>query len=124
MKEKEICKLFYKQYLYMKAYNQFSNNAFVFHIANEQNCSKYYTMELMRMGLTAGVADYCIITNEGRVGFIEFKRNSKCKLTPAQRKFKAECEERDIGYIVAWDVEEAIKFVKNIKPKICRIAKG
>jgi hypothetical protein len=114
MKEKDICKLFYKRYQMMKAYNQFPNNAFVFHIANEQNCSKHYTIELMRMGLTAGVADYCVMANNNRSGYLEFKRNEKCKLTPKQLEFKIECEAREIPYTVVWDAQAAIEFVMSI----------
>jgi hypothetical protein len=112
-KEKDICKAFYKQYKELKAYNQFKNNAFVFHIANEQNCNRSYTIMLKGMGLTAGVADYCVITNDGRVAFIEFKRDAKCKLSPKQLEFKAECEQRDIVYKVVWNVDEAIKFLSG-----------
>jgi hypothetical protein len=114
MKEKDICKAFYKQYQIMKAYNQFSNDAFVFHIANEQNCNKFYTMELKRMGLTAGIPDYCVIAKQGKMGFLEAKRNDKCKLSESQQKFKEVCESLDISYLVFWNSDDAIKFIQNI----------
>lgn len=114
LKEKDICKAFFKRYKLISLYNQFKNKAFIFHIANEQNCNKFYTIELKRMGLTAGVADYCVLTLGGRVGFIEFKRNAKCKLTVSQENFSLTCITLGVPYIICWDVDTAIEFINNL----------
>lgn len=113
-KEKEICKAFYNQYQSLKLYKQFDKNVFVFHIANEQNCSKYYTMELKRMGLTGGVADYCVLYEGGKVAFIEFKRNGKCKLTKSQEYFKDICLKLGIPFLQCSDSPAAITFIQNL----------
>lgn len=112
--EKDIAKAFYSTYRRLKLYEQFANNALVFHIANEQFTSKRYTQHLKQMGLTAGVADYCVLVSGGRVGFIEFKRDAKCRISDKQKQFREACVGLGIPYHVCWDVETAIEIVKSI----------
>lgn len=64
------------------------------------------------MGLTAGVPDYCIVMPEGKVAFIEFKRDKKAKLTYKQEEFKNKCKELDTPYLLCYSEEDAINFIK------------
>lgn len=111
--EKSICKEFYNQVRLRQLYNEFKCEFFIFHIANEQYNSIAYTKSLMTMGLRAGVFDYCIISEGGKVGFIEFKRDSKHKLSPKQVEFKDQLDSLNIPYLVTWDSDEAIEWVKS-----------
>jgi hypothetical protein len=94
--------------------NQFKTKLQVFHIANERKASKQYHVKLARMGVISGVADYCVIYEKGRVAFIEFKRNAKCKLSDSQKNFKADCEDLEIPYLLTYSVSEAIDFLSNL----------
>ena len=111
--EKQICISFYKQYKQLQALNYFPKKLIVFHIANEQYTSKGYTMSLKAMGLTSGVADYCVLCEYGKVAFIEFKRNAKSKLSPNQEWFKEQCEAMGISYAVKWTSQDALTFLKD-----------
>jgi len=114
IKEKDLCIAFYTRYKMLKAYNQFSKRLLVFHVANEQNTSRGYTMMLRSMGLTAGVADYCVLVEGGRVAFIEFKRSEKeKKLKPKQQWFKEQCDALGIPYSIQWDVDKALNFLND-----------
>ncbi len=106
--EKHICQQFYREIQQLKALNYFSCNIFPFHIANEQYTSVGYTRTLKSMGLTAGVADYCILMPYGKVAFIEFKRNERCKISTAQKEFATICSELGIPYYVAYNSQQAI----------------
>jgi hypothetical protein len=114
VKEKELCKAFYRQYQSLRLYNQFKNNALVFHIANEQNCSKAYTLQLKRMGLLPGVADYCILLKGCRVAFLEFKRDKKSKQSINQRNFELECYDLSIPYLLTHDVDKALSWIQAL----------
>ena len=110
--EKSICKEFYNQVRLRQLYNEFKKDFFIFHIANEQFNNAGYTKNLMAMGLRPGVFDYCVIS-EGRVGFIEFKRDSKHKLSPKQVEFKEILEGLGIPHLVTWEVDQAIDWLKE-----------
>lgn len=114
IKEKDICKSFYHKVRILQEYNQFAFDFYIFHIANEQNTSKAYTLNLVKMGLRAGVADYCLLLPKGRVAFIEFKRNCKCKLTDKQKEFLEICNKLEIPHLVAWDADQAIDWIKGL----------
>jgi galactokinase/mevalonate kinase-like predicted kinase len=111
--EKATCKAFYGQVMAMKAWNQFKNDFMLFHIANEQFTSRGYTLELMRMGMMPGVADYFCATGN-RFGFLEFKRNKKCKLTPKQEEFKEMCAKLSIPYEVAYTIEDGVNWLHKL----------
>lgn len=110
--EKSICKEFYNQVRLRQLYNEFKCEFFIFHIANEQFNNVGYTKSLMAMGLRSGVFDYCVIA-KGKVGFIEFKRDSKHKLSPKQVEFKDYLDSLGIPYLVTWDSDEAIEWLKS-----------
>jgi hypothetical protein len=97
--EKATCKAFYGQVMAMKAWNQFT--------------SRGYTLELMRMGMMPGVADYFCATGN-RFGFLEFKRNKKCKLTPKQEEFKEMCAKLSIPYEVAYTIEDGVNWLHKL----------
>lgn len=114
LKEKDLCKLFYHRVRVLQDLKQFPFEFFIFHIANEQYTSRGYTMELIRMGLRSGVADYCILIPGGRVAFLEFKRDSKCKLSEKQESFQKQCLWLEIPYGVSWDVDKAIEWIYSL----------
>lgn len=114
IKERELCKVFYEEVQLRKQLNNFNKNFFIFHVANEQKTNIAYTLMLKSMGLTSGVADYCILYEGGKVAFIEFKRNKKCKLTKSQEAFKNICEALNVPYFMTCDVQDAIKFLNRL----------
>lgn len=114
MKEKELCKNFYQRVRLMQEFNQFNDKFFIFHIANEQYNNLAYTLSLVKIGLKKGVADYCILLEGGKVAFIEFKRNNKCKLTDSQKEFKEICEILKIPYFLCFEVETGINIIKEL----------
>jgi hypothetical protein len=113
-KEKDLCKQFYHKVCFLQHYNQFNSEFFIFHIANENISSDAYRIQLGLMGVKAGVADYCILIKGGRVAFLEFKRDSKCKPTPKQKEFSETCLKLEIPYTIKWDVDEAIDWLRSI----------
>jgi hypothetical protein len=114
LKEKEICSTFYTRVKMLQAHGQLPGDWIVFHIANEQHNNLLYTMQLKRMGLLAGVPDYCILFTKGRVAFLEFKRNVKCKLTPSQEVFRQRCLALEIPCGLVWTVEDGLEFVLSL----------
>lgn len=112
--ESQICENFYHMYKMLRELNQFCNKAYVFHIANERKTSFAYGAKLKRMGVAAGVPDYCVIYDGGRVAFIEFKRNNKSRMTPNQLIFKEMCDSLGTPYLLAHDPDEAIEFIKAL----------
>jgi hypothetical protein len=113
-KEKDLCKQFYLRVRMLQIHNQFPFEFFIFHVANEQNTHKGYTMLLMSMGLRPGVLDYCVLLPAGRVAFIEFKRNAKCKPTERQKEFIGTCGKLGIPTIVTCNVDEAVEWIKGL----------
>jgi galactokinase/mevalonate kinase-like predicted kinase len=111
-KEKDLCIAFYNQVQTLQSLNYFKKPFFIFHIANESFTSKAYAMQLKRMGVTAGIADYCIIKN-GSVMFIEFKRNKDAKVQQSQKNFMDLCKKFDIKCLITYNIEEAIQFIKD-----------
>ncbi len=111
--ESELCISFYSKYLILKAYNQL-NNVILMHIANEQMSNKGYTLKLLRMGMMPGAADYMVAIKGGRCAYIEFKRSSKSKQSPAQKKFQALMEELGIGYYLVFDVDVGIELLQKL----------
>lgn len=112
--EKDICKRFYQQFQQLKALNYFGSEVFIFHIANEQYTNIGYTRNLNSMGLTAGVADYCVLMPLRMVAFIEFKRSPRCKQSPAQVAFQQVCERLDIPYLLTSDGAQAVEWIKGL----------
>ena len=112
--EGEICISFYNQVQQLIRVNYFPKKFVIFHIANEQKTNIAYTLHLKKMGLLKGIPDYCCIAETGVVCFLEFKRNPKCKLTPAQKAFKEQCIEFNIPYVTVYNETEAIDFLRKV----------
>lgn len=112
--EKNLCKKFYQEFKQLKALNYFKSEVFIFHIANEQYTNIGYTRNLTAMGLTAGVADYCVLMPLRMTAFIEFKRSPRCKQTAAQIDFQQVCERLDIPYLLTSEPVKALKWIKNL----------
>lgn len=112
--EKDLCKRFYQEFQQLKALNYFREEVFIFHIANEQYTDVGYTRNLKSMGLTAGVADYCVMMQKRMVSFIEFKRAPSCKQSPAQVEFQKVCERLDIPYLLTSEPIKALKWIKRL----------
>lgn len=112
--EKEICTKFFIKFSTLQSCGYFKKKLLMFHVANEQYNNRNYTMSLQRMGLTAGVADYCVLLEGGKVAFIEFKRNAKAKMSDNQIWFKERCEALDIPYSLHWTIEGAIEFIQRL----------
>jgi hypothetical protein len=116
LKEKDICKNFYSKVTALQGYNYFGYKFFLFHIANEQNNNYAYTRELCRMGLRAGVSDYCLLYEGGRTVFIEFKRNEKCKLTVPQEGFRDVLNDLGFKFFVCCDADDGVEIIKSLNP--------
>jgi hypothetical protein len=114
MLEADICQEFYAQYEELSLLGQFKSDPLVFHVPNERRTSQQYGAKLKRMGVVSGVGDYCVVYEGGRVAFIEFKRNAKCKLSIAQEHFKNSCEDLKVPYLLTYRVDEAIDFLKSL----------
>lgn len=113
--EKQICIAFYKQFRQLQNLNYFKKPLIVFHVVNEQfNASFAYTNSLLNMGLVPGVADYGILYPPGKIAFIEFKRNAKCKQRPCQVEFQEQCERLGIPYTIQWTADGAIEWVDGL----------
>jgi hypothetical protein len=112
-KEGELCVLFYNKVKILQAYNQLPNIQ-VIHIANESMSSRAYTIKLLRMGMTPGVADYLVAIRGGRCAFIEFKRSCKHKQSPSQIKFERVMTALGVPYYLVWDVEDAINLLLKL----------
>ena len=113
MKEKDICKIFYRLASELNYYNQFPHKYIILHIANERTDKSYYIRNLLQMGMRKGAPDYLILWDGGWAA-IEFKRNKSLKQTPSQIEFEKECKLLNSKYLLAYDIDEAIHFLKNI----------
>lgn len=114
MLESKMCEVFYQHYLQLRNVRYFENRAFVFHVANERKTSYVTGARLKKMGVVAGVPDYCILLKGGLVAFIEFKRDAKCKLSKSQLYFRDLCDTLEIPYLLTWNIDEAIGFIKSL----------
>ncbi len=120
--ESDLCKAFWKQFTILSKLNFFGKRIYAFHVANERvggdktdnHKQRRYLQHLLGMGLVAGVADYCIMLEGGRVAFMEFKRTNKSTIRDSQKEFAAICAALSIPYVVVWSVEDAISWLKTL----------
>lgn len=110
-----LCQNFRNSVIHLKRCNQFKCDFMLLHIPNEQlsGTNENYKKFLGRMGVISGAADYCIISVNGKASFLEFKKDSKGKLSTRQKAFKEQCEELNIPYKMVWTVEQGIDFIKE-----------
>ena len=113
--EDELCKQFCYQIECLLLYKQVQP-FIMFHVPNEREFKKgkgygHYN-NLLAIGFKPGVSDY-ILMNGTKTVCIEFKRDKTCKLRPNQVIFKNRCESLGIPYMMTFDVDEALNFVKT-----------
>lgn len=116
MKEKVICRLFYTSASMLNEYNQFPHKYIILKIPNERiTKDKYpgYINSLKAQGMIKGAPDYVITWNKG-CAFIEFKKDKKAKQSESQIAFSEMCKELGIPYLLTYDVDEAIDFLKAL----------
>jgi hypothetical protein len=65
-------------------------------------------------GLTAGVADLCIMLPAGRAAWLEMKRPKGGRSSDAQKGFAARCRRLGHPYAVAKTFEEAVAFLGQV----------
>jgi hypothetical protein len=78
-----------------------------FAIPNAGKRSYRTAKQMVAEGLTAGVADLCIMLNGGVVVWLELKTKAN-QLSDAQRAFASVCRELDHPYHIIRDLPEAI----------------
>ena len=66
------------------------------------------------MGMTKGIADYLVEYDGNRHAWIEFKRNSTSKQTIAQKLFEEDCLNRRVPFLLTYDQEEALEFLRKL----------
>jgi hypothetical protein len=96
----------------------YAPHAYWFAIPNAGKRSWSTAKRMKAEGLTAGVADLCIMLTSGRVLWLELKRGKE-KQTPAQIVFQSVCENLGHAYYVARSFDEAISILRQ-----WRILKG
>lgn len=90
------------------------NKLLVFSVPNGTNIKNPRTRKLNRLsGCLAGVSDLVVVTKK-QPYFIEIKAN-KGKQQPSQEDFQEEIEKLGYTYLVWRSIEDAEKFVKDIK---------
>jgi hypothetical protein len=72
-----------------------------------------------RSKATPGTPDFWVGIN-GRSLWIEFKRDSSCKLTPEQDEFRLGCEAQRIEHHVVYSAEQAIGIVQQAEIRVAR----
>jgi sporulation protein YlmC with PRC-barrel domain len=81
-------------------------NALVFHPANGGKRNMREAVALKRMGVLAGVPDLVIITQEGRLAFLEVK-DAKGTLSAPQKAFGAALDAAGVPWAVVRSVDDA-----------------
>jgi hypothetical protein len=118
--ESQLCVQFMKQLRELQQLNYFETPFIIMHIANERKSTgnshldMLYNKRLKTIGMVKGAPDYIITYRFGKTAAIEFKRNAKCKLSPAQLTFKQEWEDLGAPYLLTWKIDEAIGFIHDL----------
>ncbi len=113
-KESHLCKQFVKIVRQLQSFNQFRIDFEMTHISNESIGNDGWRIHQWQMGLLAGVSDYVIFYEGGRVACIEFKRTEKEKQSDRQIWFQARCEKMQIPYLLTYDPQEAVEFIRKL----------
>jgi hypothetical protein len=118
--EAQLCIQFMNQLNQLKQLNYFETPFIIMHVANERKSTgsklndMLYNKKLKAMGMLKGAPDYIITYRFGKTAAIEFKRNAKCKPSPAQMAFREEWEDLGAPYLLTYSVEEAIGFIHDL----------
>lgn len=81
-------------------------NSFLFAIPNGGLRNKKVAQKLKEEGVTAGVADLCLMVRGGRTVWIEVKRPKVGRMSRKQQEFKAACEHLGQTYFVVTSLGE------------------
>jgi hypothetical protein len=118
--EAKLCKKFVQEIEQMQALSLFPAPFILIHIANERKSTGNKLMDMLHnkhlkaMGMLTGAPDYLILFRFGKSAAIEFKRDPKCKLSPAQKDFQNSCETLFIPHLVTYSIQEAIGFIHDL----------
>ena len=82
-------------------------DSFVFAIPNAGMRSFPVASRMKAEGMTAGVADLCVMLSGGRVIWLELK-TAKGRLSDTQHGFRAVCDRLGHPYILARSLDEAV----------------
>ena len=85
---------------------------FAFSIPNAGKRSPQQASRMKREGMMAGVADLCVMMDEGRTGWLELK-SDKGKQKEAQREFETLCAFLSHNYAVCRNLYEAIDILRT-----------
>ena len=85
---------------------------FAFAIPNAGNRGLATAARMKAEGLTAGVADLCVMLQGGRVGWLEIK-TAKGKQSNSQKGFAAVCAELGHPYALVRSLNEAISVLRE-----------
>lgn len=113
-KESQKCKQFVNMVRQLQAYNQFPIDFEMTHVSNESTGNDGWRIHQWQMGLLAGVSDYVIFYEGGRVACIEFKRSAKEKQSDKQKWFQDRCIKLKVPYLLTYEIDEAIEFIKSL----------
>jgi hypothetical protein len=94
-------------YLYMAG----KNGAFAIACANAGKRSMFTGRRMVAEGLTAGVADLCVLLPGGHVGWLEMK-TATGRQSIEQKGFAAKCLRLNHPYAIARSLDEAVKILK------------
>jgi hypothetical protein len=86
-------------------------DSFVFAIPNAGKRSFAVASHMKAEGMTAGVADLCVMLSGGRVIWLELK-TAKGRQTPKQKGFQDICNRLSHVYVLARSFDEAIENLK------------
>jgi hypothetical protein len=86
---------------------------FAFAIPNAARRSFKLAMKMKSEGLMSGVADICIMMQEARTAWLEMKKRGGRQET-SQKGFAARCARLGHPYGIAYSVDEAADFLRQI----------
>ena len=81
------------------------------HLPNEGKRSRLVAIILKAMGMIPGAGDYALSWKDGS-GYIELKIKPN-KQTDNQKDFEYWCHYNGVGYLVAYNIEDAMKIVSS-----------
>lgn len=84
-----------------------SPNAIAYHCPNGGKRSIKVAQKLKRMGVLAGVADWCLVLPDGSAAYLELKSKDGV-LSLGQKEFKARCELIGVPYVVSRNLDHAL----------------
>lgn len=111
--ESFLCKRFVNHVSILQRMKLFDCPFLMFHVANQQVNGPRYGKHLKELGLIAGIADYILLFPGGHFAAIEFKAGKASKVTNEQRQFEILCQNYQAPYLLTWDIDSAVEFIKK-----------